>query len=84
MNSTETSLQAAVAVRRVSPPVDMMNQRLRILRCTARDLAQGLGGLRFKAGTQPWLEGLQRLGADVAVTRCAAHQAPQVLQVAGD
>ena len=33
-------------------------QRLRILRCTAQAMASGPGGLRFQAGTQPWLEGL--------------------------
>ena len=33
-------------------------QRLRILRCTARAMAAGPGGLRFRAGTQPWLDGI--------------------------
>ena len=31
-------------------------QCLRILRCTAQALANSPGGLRFKAGTQPWLD----------------------------
>ncbi len=31
---------------------------LRILRCTAQAMASSPGGLRFKAGTRPWLEGL--------------------------
>lgn len=41
--------------------------RLKLLRCTAQAMAGSPGGLRFVAGTQPWLEGLsggrQRLAA---------------------
>ena len=41
--------------------------RLKILRCTAHAMASSPGGLRFVAGTRPWLEGLtggrQRLAA---------------------
>lgn len=37
---------------------DLNQQCLRILRCTAQALANSPGGLRFKAGTRPWLEGL--------------------------
>jgi len=37
---------------------DLDQQRLRILRCTAQAMASSPGGLRFKAGTRPWLEGL--------------------------
>jgi hypothetical protein len=37
---------------------DFNRQCLRVLRCTAKALATGPGGLRFKAGTRPWLEGL--------------------------
>jgi hypothetical protein len=33
-------------------------QRLRILRCTASAMASSPGGLRFQAGTRPWLDGL--------------------------
>ena len=32
--------------------------RLKILRCTAQAMASGPGGLRFVAGTRPWLDGL--------------------------
>ncbi|MDQ3059732.1 MAG: hypothetical protein M3R45_09420 [Pseudomonadota bacterium] len=39
-------------------PHDFDGQRLRILRCTAHAMASSPGGLRFKAGTRPWLEGL--------------------------
>ena len=39
-------------------PHDLDRQRLRILRCTARAMASSPGGLRFKPGTRPWLEGL--------------------------
>jgi len=37
---------------------DLNKQCLRILHCTAQALANSPGGLRFKAGTRPWLEGL--------------------------
>ena len=37
---------------------DLQQQCLRILRCTASALASTPGGLRFKAGTRPWLEGV--------------------------
>ena len=37
---------------------DLNCQRLRILRCTAHAMANSPGGLRFKAGTRPWLDGL--------------------------
>jgi hypothetical protein len=41
--------------------------RLKILRCTAKAMASSPGGLRFVAGTRPWLEGLtggrQRMAA---------------------
>lgn len=39
---------------------DLNQQCLRILRCTAQALASSPGGLRFKAGTRPWLEGLSK------------------------
>ena len=37
---------------------DLDTQRLRILRCTAQAMASSPGGLRFKPGTRPWLEGI--------------------------
>lgn len=37
---------------------DFNQQCLRVLRCTAHAMANSPGGLRFKAGTRPWLEGL--------------------------
>lgn len=37
---------------------ELDRQRLRILRCTAQAMASSPGGLRFKAGTQPWLDGI--------------------------
>ena len=40
---------------------DFDQQRLRILRCTAHAMAFSPGGLRFKPGAQPWLEGLQSI-----------------------
>ena len=46
---------------------ELDKQRLRILRCTAQAMASGPGGLRFQAGTQPWLEGLAG-GREVAAS----------------
>ena len=40
------------------PTFEFEQQCLRILRCTALALAHSPGGLRFKAGTQPWLDAL--------------------------
>lgn len=37
---------------------ELDKQSLRILRCTAQAMASSPGGLRFQAGTRPWLEGL--------------------------
>lgn len=37
---------------------DVERQCLRILRCTAVAFANSPGGLRFKAGTRPWLDEL--------------------------
>ena len=47
-------------------------QRLRILRCTAHAMASSPGGLRFKAGTRPWLEGLTAT-MNASTLRNAAH-----------
>ena len=41
-----------------APLHDFEQQRLRILRCTAHAMASSPGGLRFRAGTRPWLDGL--------------------------
>ncbi len=38
---------------------EINKQVLRVLHCSALALATSPGGLRFKAGTRPWLEGLQ-------------------------
>ena len=43
--------------------LDLDRQRLRILRCTAHAMASSPGGLRFKAGTRPWLEGIPSASA---------------------
>jgi hypothetical protein len=42
-----------------APALQFNQQCLRILRCTAMALAGSPGGLRFKPGARPWLEGLQ-------------------------
>ena len=46
---------------------DLKKQCLRILRCTAHALASSPGGLRFRAGTRPWLEGLSGRGCGNAI-----------------
>lgn len=38
--------------------IDFHQQCVRILRCTAKAMATSPGGLKFKAGTRPWLDGL--------------------------
>lgn len=38
--------------------LDFNQQCLRVLLCTARAMANSPGGLRFEAGTRPWLEGI--------------------------
>jgi hypothetical protein len=53
--------QAAHAARLALHDFDQ--QRLRILRCTAHAMAASPGGLRFKAGTKPWLEGLSAMAS---------------------
>ena len=51
---------------------DLDKQRLRILRCTAQAMASSPGGLRFKAGARPWLEGLSvgRPALSLVSSRC--------------
>jgi hypothetical protein len=44
-----------------APALNFNQQCLRILRCTAKALASSPGGLRFKPGARPWLEGLQNV-----------------------
>lgn len=61
---------------------DLKTQCLRILHCTARALASSPGGLRFKAGTRPWLDGLS--GAWPSGTPAASRRNSVVLQVVGD
>ena len=51
-------------MKKASHAVAVLNfnqQCLRILRCTAAALASRPGGLRFKPGARPWLEGLQSI-----------------------
>src|SRR5665647_59160 len=61
---------------------DLGTQCLRILRCTARALASSPGGLRFKAGTRPWLDGLSN--AWPAGAAASSRRTPGVLQAIGD
>ena len=55
---------------------DLDWQRLRILRCTAQAMANGPGGLRFKAGTRPWLDGLPAVPTGRNRLRANAGQPP--------
>lgn len=61
---------------------DFNLQCLRILRCTAQAMANSPGGLRFKAGTRPWLEGLSVAGSMPPV--CTGRQLAAALVTAGD
>ena len=60
----EMNLNQAGELKKGAGPVasavihDLDRQRLRILRCTAQAMASSPGGLRFKAGTRPWLDGI--------------------------
>jgi hypothetical protein len=49
------------------PAHDFEQQCLRILRCTAHALANSPGGLRFKAGTRPWLDALSERRGDLSM-----------------
>ena len=51
-----------------SATLDFEGQRLRILRCTAQAMASSPGGLRFRAGTRTWLEGLPAGRPNAAVS----------------
>lgn len=43
-------------------------QCLRVLRCTAQALANSPGGLRFQAGTRPWLDALKDCHSDLSLS----------------
>lgn len=45
---------------------DFERQCLRVLRCTAKAFAESPGGLRFKAGTRPWLDALSDRRSDIS------------------
>lgn len=69
----QTNYQQAVAASTSHVGLYNFNeQSLRILRCTAKAMAYSAGGLRFKAGTRPWLEGLSEGKALVAI--CSRRQ----------
>lgn len=61
---------------------DFNQQCLRILRCTARAMASSPGGLRFKAGTRPWLDGLSN--TQPAPAGMAGRRGKAVLQAVGE
>ncbi len=60
MNLNQSHVQAWQTLQGASASVShyIDKQRLRILRCTANAMASSPGGLRFQAGTRPWLDGL--------------------------
>ncbi len=47
---------------------DFEQQCLRVLRCTALALANSPGGLRFKAGSRPWLEALRESKSELQLS----------------
>ncbi len=53
------------------PTFEFEQQCLRVLRCTAQALANSPGGLRFQAGTRPWLDALKDCGAELHLTNPA-------------
>jgi len=53
------------------PITDFENQCLRVLRCTAQALANSPGGLRFNAGSRPWLDALSQRGAELSLLTLA-------------
>ena len=57
---------------------ELDRQRLRILRCTAHAMASSPGGLRFKAGTRPWLDGLA--GGRPAASRSNSSPRPHTAE----
>ena len=69
----QTSCQQAVTTQNLEAGLDdFSRQRLRILRCTAKAMASSPGGLRFKAGTRPWLEDLP--AAQPVLATCSRQQ----------
>ena len=63
---TQSGQPIAAAPHRLTH--DLEQQCLRILRCTARALANSPGGLRFRAGTQPWLDALHQGAGDLSLS----------------
>ncbi len=59
LTAPQTDAHACPATSTVHHPI--YQQCLRVLRCTAEAMANSPGGLRFKAGTRPWLEGLDSM-----------------------
>lgn len=60
-------LGKSLATSASRPANDFEQQILRVLRCTAQALANSPGGLRFQAGTQPWLDALTERRADFSM-----------------
>ncbi len=60
-------LGKSIRVSASGPAHDFEQQCLRILRCTAHALANTPGGLRFKAGTRPWLDALSMPRSDMSM-----------------
>lgn len=66
---TNTARLESVTTRPVGNALhDFEQQCLRILRCTAVALANSPGGLRFKAGTRPWLDALSERQTDLSLS----------------
>ncbi len=81
MNLKQSHVQAWQARHSSSVSHYIDKQRLRILRCTANAMASSPGGLRFQAGTRPWLDGLP---GGRRVSAAVSRGANPVLQATGD
>jgi|GEM_PF-1930855 len=65
--SAAVELGKSIGMSACGPAHEFEQQCLRILRCTAHALANSPGGLRFQAGTRPWLDALSERRGDVSM-----------------
>ena len=65
--SAAVELGKSIGMSACGPAHEFEQQCLRILRCTALALANSPGGLRFKAGTRPWLDALSERRGDLSM-----------------
>ena len=65
--SAAVELGKSIGMSACVPAYEFEQQCLRILRCTAQALVNSPGGLRFRAGTRPWLDALSEQRRDVSM-----------------